>query len=126
MKEASREVIERINIGPNKVCIREDLAKKNMMFSQESCPSIIEMGSVELIELKKSRMQCLSCGHFASEGRIICACGKFIRLNQEMMERVRKDFDNLKTPFFRASPREVPTMDQTCGNKHHHKGKDAL
>ena len=39
------------------------------------------------------------------------------------VERVRKDFDILKTPFFRASPREVPTMDQTCGKNIITKGK---
>ena len=34
----------------------DDLAKKNMTFSQESCQANIEMGNVELIELKKSRV----------------------------------------------------------------------
>ena len=46
-EEANTEVMERINIGSNKICIRSDLAKKNMMFSQESCQAIIEMGNVE-------------------------------------------------------------------------------
>ena len=55
------EVMERINIGSNKMCVRSDLAKKNMMFSQESCQAIFEMGYVELIELKKSIVQCPSC-----------------------------------------------------------------
>ena len=45
--EANTEVMERINIGSNKNCIRSDLTKKNMMFSQESFQAIIEMGNVE-------------------------------------------------------------------------------
>ena len=56
-EEANAEVMERIKIGSNKICIRSDLAKNNMMFSQESCQAIVEMGNVELIELKKSRVQ---------------------------------------------------------------------
>ena len=46
-EEANTEVMERINIGSNKIGIRSDLTKKNMMFSQESCQAIIEMGNVE-------------------------------------------------------------------------------
>ena len=46
-EEAHTEVMERSNIGSNKICILSDLAKKNMMFSQESCQAIIEMGNVE-------------------------------------------------------------------------------
>ena len=45
--EANTEVSERINIGSNKNCIRSDLTKKNMMFSQESCQAIIEICNVE-------------------------------------------------------------------------------
>ena len=33
-EEANTELMERIKIGSNKICIRNDLAKKNMMFSQ--------------------------------------------------------------------------------------------
>ena len=50
-EEANTEVMERIKIGSNNICIRNDLAKKDMMFSQESCQVIIEMGNVELIGL---------------------------------------------------------------------------
>ena len=52
--EKNTEVIERIRIGSNKICVREDLAKENMMFSQESNHAIFEMGNVELIELKNA------------------------------------------------------------------------
>ena len=39
-------------------CIYEDLAKDKMMFSEVSTRAIFEMGNVELIELKKSSVQC--------------------------------------------------------------------
>ena len=50
-------------IGSNKICLREDLAKEKVVFSQESSQAIFEMGNVELIELKTSRIQCPSCLH---------------------------------------------------------------
>ena len=40
-EEANTEVMERIKIGSNKICIRDDLAKKNMMFSQECSMPIV-------------------------------------------------------------------------------------
>ena len=86
-EEANTEMMERIKIGLNKICIRNDLAKKNMMFSQESCQAIIAMGNVELIGLKKSRVQRPSCLHNVFEGTIMCSCGKHIRSNQEMIQR---------------------------------------
>ena len=70
------------------------------MFSQESSQDIFETGNVELIELKNSRIQCPSCLHHVFKGTSICACGKFIRPNQEIIQRVRTAFDILKTPFF--------------------------
>ena len=70
-----------------------------MMFSQESCQAIIEMGNVELSELKKSRVQCPSCLHHVFEGTNICSCGTLIKSNQEMIQRIRKSFEVLKTPF---------------------------
>ena len=73
-EEANTEVIERIKIGSNKLCIREDVAKENMMFSQESSQAIFDMGNVELMELKNSRIQGLSCSHHVFKGTIMCAC----------------------------------------------------
>ena len=55
---------ERIKIGSNKICIREDLATEKMVFSQESSQAVFEMGNVELIELKSSVIQCPSCLHY--------------------------------------------------------------
>ena len=69
-EESKTEVMERIKIGSNKICIRNDLAKKNMLFSQESCQAIVEMYNVELIEMKKSRVRCPSCLHYVFEGTI--------------------------------------------------------
>ena len=58
--ETNTKAIERSTIGSNEICIREDLEKDNMMFSQESSQAVFEMGNVELIELKTSRIQCPS------------------------------------------------------------------
>ena len=49
-EEANKEAIDKIKMGSNKICIRNDLAKKNMMFSPESCQTIMDMGNVELTE----------------------------------------------------------------------------
>ena len=59
--ETNTKVVERIRSRSNKICVREDLAKEKMMFSEESSQAIFEMGNVELIELKTSRIQCPSC-----------------------------------------------------------------
>ena len=61
--EANNQVIERVKIGSNNLCIREDLAKEKMVFRQESSQAIFEMGNVELIELQTSLVQCPSCLH---------------------------------------------------------------
>ena len=57
---------ERVTICSNKVCIREDLAKEKMVFSRESGRAVFEMGNVELIELKKSSIQCPPCLHLSA------------------------------------------------------------
>ena len=59
--EANTQEIERVKIGSNKICIREDLANEKMVFSKESSRAIFEMSNVELIELKKTSIQCPSC-----------------------------------------------------------------
>ena len=121
-------MLERIKIGSNKICIRSDLAKKNMMFSQESCQASVEMGNVELIELKKSRVQCPSCLHHVFEGTKICSCGKHIKSNQEMIQRIGKAFEVLKKPFFRASHPNSGGCEHGSHlwQQHHHKAKGAL
>ena len=90
--------------------------------------TIIEMDNVELIELKKSRVQCPSCLHCVFERTILCSCGKHSRSNQEMIQWIRIAFEVLKTPFFRASHpgswcyKHGPQLWQ----QHHHKANDAL
>ena len=66
--ETKTKAIERIKSGSHKICVREDLAKEIMMFSQESSQAIFEMGNVELIEFKTSRIQCPSCLHNVFKG----------------------------------------------------------
>ena len=96
--ETNTAAIERFNIGSNKMCIREDLAKEKMTFSKESSQAVFEMGNVELIELKTSRIQCPSCLHCVFRGTIICACGKHMRPDQEMIRRIKAAFEILKAP----------------------------
>ena len=48
--ETNTKAIELIKSGSNKNCIREDLAKQKMMFSQETSKATVEVGNVELIE----------------------------------------------------------------------------
>ena len=88
----------------NKICIRDDLAKKNMMFSQESCQAIIEMGNAELIELKKSRVQCSSCLHHVFEGTSVrkwCAASCYQEGNDRtfanIWDRWQNDLEYRKT-----------------------------
>ena len=71
--------------------------------SQEPSQAIFEMGNVELIELKTSRIQCPSCLHNVFKGTIICACGKHIRPDQEMIRRIKAALEILKAPYFRRS-----------------------
>ena len=94
-----------------------------MMFSPESSEAIFEMGNVELIELKKSRVP-----HYVFKGTIIRACGKHVKSNQEMIQRVRKAFDILTTPFsciYLIRIREVTSMDPTLWQKPPHKARAA-
>ena len=86
-----------------KICIREDQAKEKMVFSKESSRATFEMGNVELIELKKSWIQCPSCFHHVSEGTFLCSCGKVIKLDPDAINQIKEAFEILKEPF-RSSP----------------------
>ena len=90
-----------------------------MIFSQESCQAIFEMGNVELIELKTSRIQCPSCLHYVFKGTILCACGKHVRPDQEMIRRIKAAFPSVVTA---RGYKHGPNFCQ----EHHHKAKDAL
>ena len=103
LTDAFTKPIEVIQIGSNKICIREDLAKEKMVFSQESSQTIFEMGNVELIELKTSMNQCPSCLHNVFKGTLLCRCGKHIRPELDMMRRIKAAFEVLKASCFRTS-----------------------
>ena len=45
LTETITKAIERLKIGSNNLCIREDLAKEKMVFSQESSQAIFEICS---------------------------------------------------------------------------------
>ena len=126
--ETKTKAIERIKIASNKICIREDLAKENMMFSQEYSQVIFGMGNVELFELKTSRIQFPSCLHYVFRGTIFCACGKHIRHDLDMMRRIRAAFGILKALHFRTSV--LTSMGYKHGpnlwQAHPHRAKDAL
>ena len=94
---------ERMKFGSHKICIREDLAKEKMVFSQESSQAIFEMGDVELIELKTSVFQCPSCVHNVFKGTLLCRCGKHIRPDLGMMRRIKAALEVLQAPCFRTS-----------------------
>ena len=90
--DTNTKVIERIKVGSKKICTREDLAKEEMVFSQESSQAIFEMGNVELIELQTSMIQCPSCLHYVFQGTILCRCGIHIRPDLHMMRRIKAAF----------------------------------
>ena len=127
--EANTQDIERVKIGSNKMSIREDIARENIMvISKESSPAIFEMGDVELIELKKSSVQCPSCLHHVFEGTHMCKCGKLIKPGQDVMNWIKEAFDIPKVPYDRTSP--ISTRGSQYGpniwQQHHHKARDAL
>ena len=62
-----------------------------MVFGQ----AIFEMGNVELIELKNSRIQCPSCPHNVFKGTVLCPCGKHIRRDLDVKRRIKAAFQVL-------------------------------
>ena len=101
--KANTQEIARVKIGSNKICVREDLNKDNMVFSEASSRAIFEMGNVELIDLKNSSIQCPSCLRHVFEGTLIGMCGKLIRPNKDVMKLIKEAFEALKAPYCRAS-----------------------
>ena len=86
-----------------------------------------EMGNVELIELKKSSIQCPSCLHYVFEGTLLCKCGKLLQPHQDVMNWIEEAFAIPKAPHYRAS---LTARGSKCGpnpwQQHHHKARDAL
>ena len=111
--EANAQEIERVKIGSNKICIREDPAKDKMVFSEESSRVIFEMGNVELIELKNLRLDvhhvCITC----------------LRVHFSLW--TKEAFEALEAPHCRTS--SIATRGGRCGPKpwqpHHHNARDA-
>ena len=101
--ETNTEVINKIRMDSNKVCIRNDLAKMNVIFSEESCQTVIDMRNAEFIALTNFRIQCTSCLHCTFEGTTVMLRGKHIKSNKEIIQRIKEASEKLKTPFFRAS-----------------------
>ena len=98
------------------------------MFSHNSSQAIFEMGNVEFIELQTSRIQCPPRLHDVFKGTILCARGKHITPDQEMIRRVEGTFEILKAPCFRTSAVTARgcKLGPNLWQEHHHKAKDAL
>ena len=97
------------------------------MFSKESRQAIFRMGNVELVELKKSTIQCPSCFHYVFQGTFLGNCGKLLKFDPDAINRIKEAFEILKAPF-RASP--ISTRGAKRGPNvwpmHHVKARDAL
>ena len=67
-EEANTQEINKIKTGSNKVSIRNDLTKDEMIFSEDSSRN------VKLIELKKTSetVQCRSCLKYVFKGTTKC------------------------------------------------------
>ena len=94
--DTNTKEIERIKIGSNKICIREDQAKEKMVFSKETSHAISEMGNEELLVWKKSSIQCLSWFHYVFEGTFLCNCGGLLKLDPDSINRTKEAFEILK------------------------------
>ena len=74
-----------------------------MIFSEVSSRAIFEMDNVELIELRKTSIQCPSCLHHVLEGTTTRICGKLPRPNKNVTNRIKEAFEALKAPCCRTS-----------------------
>ena len=125
LTDANTKAIERIKIRSHKICIREDLAKEKMVFSQESSQAIFELGNVELIELKTTYVK----------GQFFADAESTSDPDLDMMRRIKAAFEVLKAPCFRTSAinaREYnhgPNLCTTKQKTHHvvvRKTKDSI
>ena len=83
-----REINQQVNkvkAGPNKISIRNDLAKDGMTFSETSETS-----------------QCPSCSKYVFEGTTSCECGKLLRPNKCTMGRIREAFEAFERKDMRS------------------------
>ena len=87
-----------------------------MEFSQDSTQVVQDMGNVELIELRTSKIhQCPSCGHAVFRETILCTGGKHIRPNLEVIQCINAAFEILRAPYFRTS--SVSSRGDTHGHQ---------
>ena len=62
--------------------VRTKFVFKKTLFSKESRQATFNMGNVELIELRKTTIQCPSCLHYVFEGAFLCNCVKLLKLEE--------------------------------------------
>ena len=89
------------------------------MFSNESSRAVLRMGNVELIELKKSSIQCPSCLRHVFGGTLLCKCGKLMKPDQDVMNRIKEAFEVLEAPYLphiSPIPQEVANAVRICGS----------
>ena len=68
-----------------------------MVYGRGSSRAILEMGNVELIELKKSSIQCLHAFTTFFERTLLCKCGKLMKPDQDAINRIKEAFDIQKS-----------------------------
>ena len=90
-----------------------------MMLSGQSYQAITDVGNVQLIFLKKSKVPCPVCPHHVLHGTLVWSCGKHIRCNQEKIDRIVKSliFSRHLSLVHLVQIRDVPSMDIYRGNK---------
>ena len=90
-------------------------------------PCYLRDGHVELIELKTS-IQRPPCLHHVFNFTT-CICGKLLRPNKNVMDRIKEAFEALKAPYYRTLLLlyyERKWMRSNPWQQNHHKARDAL
>ena len=108
--ETNTIAIERVKIGSNKICIREDLAKEHMMFSKESSQAVFEMGNVI-----KNSMPIMSTLRFQRNNHLhVASTSDPTRRWHDVWKQLVK-FLKHHCSVRLSWPQEVTNMDPTCG-----------
>ena len=94
------EKMKKLKMGSSAESIRNDVSKRNMIFSEESSRANYETGNMEIIELRQTSAttQGLSCLKHVLEGMNMCQCGVWVRPNQSTLDRICS-FDNSLLPY---------------------------
>ena len=85
--EANAQEFERVKIGSNKMCVREDLPKKRWCSAKNLAVPFSKWAMW-------SSIQCQSCLHYVFERTLIRKCGKLIQPDQDVMNRIKDAFEN--------------------------------